>query len=181
MTTPPGPAFNRPRGINQGPGKQNHSQHHAFSKGPHGSIPKGPTQLPGKNSGYGLGGLEDHSGFILAPNLENTKRNPCFQISFKRLASKTSEHRNLFLIHEYKYNDENHQIFKDTFTRIEGVHTVMLDTSHANRWKVNFLAEDKSIAIVNYAAEEISDVHKQEFANWILSTGLTLCRDEIHL
>ena len=172
MTTPPGPAFDRPRGTNQGPDAH-------FS---HGRTPAGPRRLPPAHSGYGLGGLEDDSGFIVAPNLENTNRNPCFQISFKRLAGKTSEHKNLVLIHTYHYNDENHQIFENTFQRIDNVHTVMLDTSHTNRWKVNFLAEDKSIAIVNYAAEEISDGHKQEFANWILgSTGLTLCRDEVHL
>jgi hypothetical protein len=58
----------------------------------------------------------------------------------------------------------------------------MLDTSASDRWKVNFLAADQSIQIVNYAADEISDSHKKEFASYILVyTRLTLCRDEVHL
>jgi len=179
--TPRGPAYAQPRGINQGPGNTRHPNFPFSNHRPHGDIPKGPRRLPPADSGYGLGRLEDDSGFILAPNLENTNRDPCFQISFKRLASKTSEHKNLFIIHTYNYNDENHQIFSNEFQRIVDVHTIMLDTSHANRWKVNFLAQDTSISIVNYAAGEISDKHKRDFANWILSTGLTLCRDEVQL
>jgi hypothetical protein len=185
--TPRGPAYAQPRGINQGPGKMRHPDVSQFSNHrPHGDIPKGPRRLPPADSGYGRGGLEDYNGFIFAPNLENTERNPCYQISFKRLAGKSSEHKNLVLIHTYHYDDDNHQIFDNTFTRIEDVHTIMLDTSHANRWKVNFLAQDQlsardvSIPIVDYAAEEISDVLKRDFANWIISTGLTLCRDEVY-
>ncbi len=184
--TPRGPAYTRPRGINQGPGPVRHPNVSQFSNHrPHGDIPKGPRRLPPADSAFGRGRLEDDSGFIFAPNLENTDGNPCYQISFKRLASKTSEHKNLFLIHKYKYDDENHQIFSGEFQRIVDVHTIMLDTSDANRWKVNFLAQDQSIPwlivehIVNYAADEISDKHKRDFANWILSTGLTLCRDEV--
>ncbi len=173
-STPPGPAFNHPRGMNQGTDKQKHS-HNAFSNGPHGRIPQGQTPLPGKSSGYGFGGLEDDSGFI-SSNLENITRDQCFRISFKR---RTGDHKNVVIIYTYKYNNENHQVFEDTFQRIDDVHTIMLDTSHVNRWKVNFLAQDQSVPIVNYAAEEISNLHKQEFANWILSTGLTLCRDEV--
>ncbi len=176
-TTPPGPAFNRPRGTNQGPDAQRNS-HNAFSNyGPHGRIPQGPTRLPGKHSGFGFGGLEDDSGFI-SSNLENINRDQCFQISFRRL---TGEHKNIVCIHTYHYNNTNNQLFGNTFQSINDVHTVMLDTSYENRWKVNFLAQDKSIPIVNYGAAEVSNLQKQEFANWILSTGLTLCRDEVHL
>jgi hypothetical protein len=183
---PRGPAYAHPRGTNQGPGPNRHSNFPFDGYGPHGGIPKGPRRLPPAGSGYGSGRLEDDSGFILAPNLENTNRDPCYRISFKRLAGKTSEHKNLFIIHTYKYDDENHQEFENTFQRIVDVHTIVLDTSEANRWKVNFLAkdtfaQDTSIPIVNYAADEISDKHKRDLANWILSTGLTLCRDQVQL
>ncbi len=177
-TTPPGPTSHGRQAIMRGPEQKPPFPSSFGNWGPHGGTPPGPTPLPGRH-GYGFGAREEDDGFISC-YLENTTKDKCFKISFKRL---TGAHKNVVCISTYHYNNEyNHQIFGSTFQRIHNVHTVMLDTSAPARWKVNFLAADHSIQIVNYAADEISDSHKQEFASYILvDTRLTLCRDEVHL
>lgn len=174
-TTPEGPTSHGRQGITPGPEQRTPFPFSFGNYGPPGGTPPGPTRLPGKH-GYGFGALEEDDGFISC-HLENTTKDKCFKISFKRL---TGEYKNVFCVTQYKYNSEGHQIFGSTFQRIDSVHTVMLDTSAPDRWKVNFLAGDHSIQIVNYAADEVSNSHKQEFASYILVyTHLTLCRDQV--
>jgi hypothetical protein len=100
-TTPPGPASHGRQRILPGPEQKPPFPCSFGNYSPHGGTPPGPTRLPRKGSGYGFGALEEDDGFISC-FLENTTKDRCFKISFKRL---TGEYKNVFCISQYQYNN----------------------------------------------------------------------------